>query len=106
MQDLPTALRAGQPVAVPTGATKDLDAVLTSEWATLWSTSAEVLPFSFGRAGIIREVEKLSEGRLKLGLGSLYGALDRLSEQNLIRTTRTEVVKGRLRRYYAIKTLA
>ncbi len=52
--------------------------------------------------GIIREVEKLSEGRLKLGPGSLYGALDRLSEQNLIRTTRTEAVNGRLRRYYAI----
>ncbi|HEV2810352.1 MAG TPA: PadR family transcriptional regulator [Acidimicrobiales bacterium] len=52
--------------------------------------------------GIIREVEELSEGRLKLGPGSLYGALDRLSEQNLIRSTRTEVVNGRLRRYYAI----
>ena len=52
--------------------------------------------------GIIQEVEKLSGGRLKLGPGSLYGALDRLSEQELIRTTRTEVVSGRLRRYYAI----
>lgn len=52
--------------------------------------------------GIIQEVEKLSAGRLKLGPGSLYGALDRLSEQGLIRTTRTEVVRGRLRRYYAI----
>ena len=52
--------------------------------------------------GIIQEVEKLSGGRLKLGPGSLYGALDRLSDQDLIRTTRTEVVNGRLRRYYAI----
>lgn len=52
--------------------------------------------------GIIQEVEKLSGGRLKLGPGSLYGALDRLSEQDLIRTTRTEVVNGRLRRYYVI----
>ena len=52
--------------------------------------------------GIIREVEQLSGGRLRLGPGSLYGALDRLSEQGLIRTTRTEIVNGRLRRYYAI----
>ena len=52
--------------------------------------------------GIIREVEKLSGGRLKLGPGTLYGALDRLSDQGLVKTTRTEVLNGRLRRYYAI----
>ena len=52
--------------------------------------------------GIIQEVKNLSGGRLNLGPGSLYGALDRLSEQNLIRATRTEAVNGRLRRYYAI----
>ncbi len=52
--------------------------------------------------GIIQEVAKLSGGRLKLGPGSLYGALDRLNEQDLIRATRTESVNGRLRRYYAI----
>ena len=52
--------------------------------------------------GIIQEVAKLSSGTLKLGPGSLYGALDRLSDRGLIRTTRAEVVNGRLRRYYAI----
>ena len=52
--------------------------------------------------GIIREVEKLSGGRLKLGPGTLYGALDRLNDQGLVKTTRTEVLNGRLRRYYAI----
>lgn len=52
--------------------------------------------------GIIREVETLSDARLRLGPGSLYGALDRLSEQGLVRGTRTEVVRGRLRRYYAL----
>lgn len=41
-------------------------------------------------------------GGLKLGPGTLYGALDRLSEDGLIEPTRTEVVNGRLRRYYAI----
>ena len=51
---------------------------------------------------IIREVESLPSGRLKLGPGTLYGALDRLCDQKLIRTTRSEVVDGRHRRYYAI----
>ena len=51
---------------------------------------------------IIGEVKDLSDGRLKLGPGTLYGTLDRLSDQGLIKSTRTEVVDGRLRRYYAI----
>ena len=51
---------------------------------------------------IIKEVEKLSGGRLVLGPGTLYGALDRLSDQGLIEPTRTESVDGRMRRYYAI----
>jgi PadR family transcriptional regulator PadR len=51
---------------------------------------------------IIGEVKKLSGGRLKLGPGTLYGTLDKLSEQGLIESTRTEAVDGRLRRYYAI----
>jgi len=52
--------------------------------------------------GIIGEVKALSDGRLALGPGTLYGTLDRLSEQGLVRPTRTEVVDGRLRRYYGI----
>jgi DNA-binding PadR family transcriptional regulator len=52
--------------------------------------------------GIIGEVKKLSGGRLALGPGTLYGTLDRLTEQGLIRPTTTEVVDGRLRRYYGI----
>lgn len=51
---------------------------------------------------IIGEVNDLSDGRLKLGPGTLYGTLDRLSDQGLIESTRTEAVDGRLRRYYAI----
>jgi DNA-binding PadR family transcriptional regulator len=51
---------------------------------------------------IIKEVEKLSGGRLRLGPGTLYGALDRLADQGLIVSTRTESVDGRMRRYYAI----
>jgi DNA-binding PadR family transcriptional regulator len=52
--------------------------------------------------GIIGEVKRLSGGRLKLGPGTLYGTLDRLSEQRLIKPTKEEVVDGRLRRYYGI----
>lgn len=52
--------------------------------------------------GIIRQVEDLSRGRIRLGPGTLYGALDRLSDQGMVKTTRTEVLNGRVRRYYAI----
>jgi DNA helicase-2/ATP-dependent DNA helicase PcrA len=51
MQDLAAALREGRPVTVPTGGARDPHVVLASEWSTLWSTSAQVLPFSFGRVG-------------------------------------------------------
>jgi DNA-binding PadR family transcriptional regulator len=52
--------------------------------------------------GIIREVAGLSGGRLSLRPGTLYGALDRLSEQGLVRADGEEVVDGRLRRYYRL----
>lgn len=52
--------------------------------------------------GIIREVETLSEGRVKLRAGTLYGALERLAGQGLVRADREEIVDGRLRRYYRI----
>jgi DNA-binding PadR family transcriptional regulator len=52
--------------------------------------------------GIIREVAGLSGGRLALRPGTLYGALDRLSEQGLVRADGEEVVDGRLRRYYRL----
>jgi PadR family transcriptional regulator len=52
--------------------------------------------------GLIEEVHVLSGGRLKLSIGTLYGALDRLTEEGLVRVNREEVVSGRLRRYYEI----
>ena len=52
--------------------------------------------------GIIGEVKALSGGRVKLGPGTLYGTLDKLTEQGLIEPRGTEVVDGRLRRYYGI----
>jgi len=52
--------------------------------------------------GIIAEVVELTGGRVRLGPGTLYGALDRLSELALVEAGRSEVVNGRLRRYYAL----
>lgn len=52
--------------------------------------------------GVIQEVEALSEGRVSLRPGTLYGALDRLSEQGLVVQEGEEVVEGRLRRYYRL----
>lgn len=52
--------------------------------------------------GVIQEVTGLSEGRVVLRPGTLYGALDRLAEQGLVTVEREEVVDGRLRRYYQL----
>ena len=52
--------------------------------------------------GVTQEVAELSEGAVKLRAGTLYGALDRLVEQELIAVDRQEVVDGRLRRYYRL----
>jgi DNA-binding PadR family transcriptional regulator len=50
--------------------------------------------------GIIKEVETLSDTRLHLSPGTLYGALDRLKNDGLVEVTGEERVEGRLRRYY------
>ena len=52
--------------------------------------------------GVIQEVRALSDQQVRLGAGTLYGALDRLTEEGLVRATRSEVVAGRHRRYYAL----
>ena len=52
--------------------------------------------------GIVREVEELSQGRVKLKIGSLYGVLDRLATEGLIEPDREEPHDGRLRRYYRL----
>jgi DNA-binding PadR family transcriptional regulator len=52
--------------------------------------------------GVIQEVAGLSDGRVKLRPGTLYGALDRLVEQGLVVADREEIVDGRLRRYYRL----
>ncbi|MFF4243739.1 PadR family transcriptional regulator [Streptomyces sp. NPDC001822] len=51
---------------------------------------------------LIQEVAAISAGRVRLRAGTLYGALDRLLGQGVIRVEREEVVDSRLRRTYAL----
>src|SRR6202451_2356605 len=52
--------------------------------------------------GIGGEVAELSQGRVKLKIGSLYGVLERLVAEGLIEPDREEAHDGRLRRYYRL----
>jgi PadR family transcriptional regulator PadR len=52
--------------------------------------------------GIVGEVAELSQGRVNLKIGSLYGVLERLAAGGLIEPDREEAHDGRLRRYYRL----
>lgn len=52
--------------------------------------------------GVMQATATLSNGRLQLRAGTLYAALDRLTEDGLLTVDRVEVVEGRLRRYYRL----
>jgi len=52
--------------------------------------------------GIIAAVRDLSDERIKLGAGTLYGAIDRLAKDELLTLDHEEVVDGRFRRYYKL----
>ena len=51
---------------------------------------------------LIQEVAEISGGRVRLRAGTLYGALDRLLQEGVVRVEREEVVGGRARRVYAL----
>jgi DNA-binding PadR family transcriptional regulator len=51
---------------------------------------------------LIQEIAAISGGRVRMRTGTLYGALDRLLQQGLIRVESEEVVDGRARRTYAL----
>jgi DNA-binding PadR family transcriptional regulator len=51
---------------------------------------------------VVRAVEALSDGRVRLRVGTLYGVLDRLVADGLAEHDREEVHQGRLRRYYRL----
>jgi DNA-binding PadR family transcriptional regulator len=52
--------------------------------------------------GIIADVSRISEGRVRLRPGTLYAALDRLRLDGWIAIDREEIVDSRLRRYYRL----
>jgi DNA-binding PadR family transcriptional regulator len=52
--------------------------------------------------GIITDVEQISKRRVRLRAGTLYTALDRLRQDDLIAVDREEIVDSRLRRYYRL----
>ena len=51
---------------------------------------------------LIGEAATLSDGRVKLKVGTLYAALDRLTAEGLVQSAGDEVVEGRHRRYYEL----
>jgi len=53
---------------------------------------------------IVREVREVSDRRVQLRVGTLYGVLDRLTGDGLIEPDREEIHQGRLRRYYRLTT--
>ena len=52
--------------------------------------------------GIIKRAAELSDERVRITAGTLYGAIDRLIDQGLVAADGEETVSGRLRRYYRI----
>jgi len=51
---------------------------------------------------IIKRAEEMSNGRVRLATGTLYTALDRLTDEGYIRLVSEEVVAGRIRRSYGL----
>ncbi|MGH8995099.1 MAG: PadR family transcriptional regulator [Acidimicrobiales bacterium] len=54
--------------------------------------------------GLIRDIEGISEGKVRLRAGTLYATLDRLASDGLVEVAGEEVVDGRARRYYQLTT--
>jgi DNA-binding PadR family transcriptional regulator len=52
--------------------------------------------------GIISDVARISDGRVRLRAGTLYSALDRLRIDGIVVVDREEIVESRLRRYYRL----
>ena len=50
--------------------------------------------------GVAKCAGELSDGRVRLGAGTLYGALDRLAAEGMVTVSKETVVDGRHRRYY------
>jgi DNA-binding PadR family transcriptional regulator len=51
---------------------------------------------------IVKAVGDLTEERVRLSVGTLYGVLDRLTADGLVERDRDELHQGRQRRYYRL----
>jgi PadR family transcriptional regulator PadR len=51
---------------------------------------------------IARRAQELSDGRVRLSAGTLYGALERLAAEGLVEQSGEELVSGRRRRYHRL----
>lgn len=51
---------------------------------------------------VVKRVEELSGGQVKLAAGSLYSVIDRLLGEGWIAADGEEIVNGRARRYYRL----
>ncbi|MEP7111858.1 MAG: PadR family transcriptional regulator [Ilumatobacteraceae bacterium] len=51
---------------------------------------------------ILAEVRELSDGRVRLGTGTMYGSLERLQDGGAVLAVAEDVVDGRTRRYYRL----
>ncbi|GAB3426582.1 hypothetical protein GCM10027569_66220 [Flindersiella endophytica] len=52
--------------------------------------------------GVITDVQRISDGLVRLRAGTLYAALERLGDEGLIERDREEIHEGRVRRYYRL----
>jgi PadR family transcriptional regulator, regulatory protein PadR len=53
---------------------------------------------------LLSEIESITRGRVRLRVGTLYAALDRLTDEGLVAVQAEETVNGRLRRTYCVTT--
>ena len=51
---------------------------------------------------LLQEIEGISEGRIRLRVGTLYAVLERLAGEGLIEIAAEEIVNSRLRRTYRL----
>src|SRR5258708_3494120 len=51
---------------------------------------------------IIKQAGELSDGRIRLATGTLYTALDRLTDEGYVRLVSEQTVNGRIRRSYGL----
>jgi PadR family transcriptional regulator PadR len=51
---------------------------------------------------VVKRVEELSAGQVRLAAGSLYSVVDRLLGEGLVDADGEEIVNGRARRYYRL----